>query len=563
MSFVTTAPQMLADAAGNLTNIGSMVEEATTLASFPTTAVAPAGADEVSMMISALFESHGQQFQALAAQGSAFHAQFAQLMGSAGSAYQEAEAAATQLVGSGGAVAGVTGGPLQSLGALATPLQSLGSPLLGSLSNGAPAITGTNPVGTALQPLWTAAEQPVWNGITAIEQPFVPALTQVLGPFGFGSALNGSSMQLLPNVMNSSVSLLVGGTTYPVLGGIFPGLIHGEYYPNLPLGNIGSVFTPEQLFPLTPNLGSLTLGQSISQGVPLLNSAIMQELGQGNNVSVWTTSQSSIVATEEIRNLMAMGSPDTSKLSFILTGNPNNPNGGIFERFTGAYIPGLDAYFNGATPPNSPYMTQIFTNQYDAVGDFPQYPLNVVSDLNAVAGFAIGGDHNYTFPFNYVQLPTSPGYTGDTSYYFALEQDVPLLAPLRIAGTDLGSYIPQAPMLGNATADLLQPDLRVIVDQGYGSNEYANIPTPGSLFVIPNPTTILPDLATGLVQGPQGALHDLGFPVAAPTGYPATPVLNPDLNFDLPQSSVTGLSVLTGAEGDLANAVGLIPPWDM
>jgi hypothetical protein len=80
---------------------------------------------------------------------------------------------------------------------------------------------------------------------------------------------------------------------------------------------------------------------------------------------------------------------------------------------------------------------------------------------------------------------------------------------------------------------------------------------------IPNPTTILPDLATGLIQGPQGTLHDLGFPVAAPSGYPATPVLNPDLNIDLPQSSVTGLSVLTGAEGDLANAVGLIPPWDM
>jgi hypothetical protein len=83
---------------------------------------------------------------------------------------------------------------------------------------------------------------------------------------------------------------------------------------------------------------------------------------------------------------------------------------------------------------------------------------------------------------------------------------------------------------------------------GYGSNEYANIPTPASLLEIPNPFTIGPDLLHGAVQGARGFMADLGYGTA-PTGYPATPLLNPDLNFDLPQSPVTGLSLPTRTEG--------------
>ena len=75
------------------------------------------------------------------------------------------------------------------------------------------------------------------------------------------------------------------------------------------------------------------------------------------------------------------------QLSFMLIGDPNNPVGGILERFPGFYIPFLDVAFNGATPPNSPYPTTIYTIQYDGIADLPQYPLNVVSDLNAFLGY--------------------------------------------------------------------------------------------------------------------------------------------------------------------------------
>jgi hypothetical protein len=37
-----------------------------------------------------------------------------------------------------------------------------------------------------------------------------------------------------------------------------------------------------------------------------------------------------------------------------MIGNPNRPNGGILQRFTGLYVPILDVSFDGATRTDSP-----------------------------------------------------------------------------------------------------------------------------------------------------------------------------------------------------------------
>ena len=397
---------------------------------------------------------------------------------------------------------------------------------------------------------WAAMEF-LWTETTRLEQPLIPLLAAIPG-FNPGPQLPIPPLPTAP--VGQTVALLVGGSDYPVLGSWYPWMIHQLYFPGV--SSYGSIFTPEQFWPLTPQLGALTLGQSIHGGVPLLNQAITAEIANGNKVLVWTTSQSSMVATNEIRNLMAAGSPYTDKLSFILTGNPNNPDGGLVERFVGAYIPGLDLLFNGATPPHAPYHIQIFTNQYDGVSNFPEYPLNVVSDTNAVFGFLFGAHDYAPYTGTPVQLATSPGYTGDTKYFFTLTQNLPLLTPLR-------QYMPQP--YGNALADLLQPDLRVICDMGYGSGEYPNLPTPARLIELPNPFTIGPDLVHGTIQGAEASLVDLGLLPSSyyPIGqYPFSPVLDPGLNFPLPQSQVTGVSLLTGAEGQLMRALGLVPSWD-
>jgi hypothetical protein len=212
-------------------------------------------------------------------------------------------------------------------------------------------------------------------------------------------------------------------------------------------------------------------------------------------------------------------------------------------------------YLNGATPPNSPYPTAIYTNQYDMAGDFPQYILNPVSDINAIMGFFFGA-HIYA-PADLtaaIQLPTSPGYNGQTTYYFTPQQNLPLLAPVR-------NYV--IPPWDDAISDLLTPDLRVLVDLGYASGNYANIPTPGQFFELPDPFTIIPDLVVGAIQGPTAFAVDLGWlpPSMMPTTYPFVPTLDPHLNFPIGQHSVTGVSLITGAEGRLMRSLALIPSW--
>jgi hypothetical protein len=255
-----------------------------------------------------------------------------------------------------------------------------------------------------------------------------------------------------------------------------------------------------------------------------------------------------------------MGSPHASNLSFVLVGDPNNPVGGILARFPGFYIPVLDVAFNGATPPNSPYHTLIYTAQYDGIADAPQYPLNIISDVNALMGYFY--IHN-TYPMltagqvgNAVQLPTSPGYTGNTTYYMLMTQNLPLLQPIR-----------DIPYAGPPIADIFQPDLRVLVDMGYadfgpGAN-YADVPTPAGLFALPNPFTIVPDLALGTVLGPYGAVVEIGVesgltsPAYFPNIYPWVPSINPGLHFSFGQPTTTLLSEMSaGLGGQLRN----IPP---
>ena len=74
------------------------------------------------------------------------------------------------------------------------------------------------------------------------------------------------------------------------------------------------------------------------------------------------------------------------------------------------------------------------------------------------------------------QLPTSPGYTGNTTYYMVLTPNLPLLEPLR---KGIPPYVAAPPPpYGEALTDLLQPDLRVLVDMGYGSGRVRQHPYP-------------------------------------------------------------------------------------
>ena len=93
MSYVTTQPEMLSAAAGDLHGIGSAVSAGNAAAAAPTTGVVPAAADEVSALTAAAFAAQGALYQEVSAQAEAIHQMFvATLQASAGS-YAATEAA--------------------------------------------------------------------------------------------------------------------------------------------------------------------------------------------------------------------------------------------------------------------------------------------------------------------------------------------------------------------------------------------------------------------------------------------------------------------------------------
>ncbi len=92
MSFVVATPDLVEGAAADLAGVRSSLAEAAVTAAGPTTGIAAAAQDEISVAISALFGKWGQEFQALTAQAQAFHQQFVSLMNAGAGAYVGAEA---------------------------------------------------------------------------------------------------------------------------------------------------------------------------------------------------------------------------------------------------------------------------------------------------------------------------------------------------------------------------------------------------------------------------------------------------------------------------------------
>jgi hypothetical protein len=254
---------------------------------------------------------------------------------------------------------------------------------------------------------------------------------------------------------------------------------------------------------------------SAVQGVTILDSAIKDQTAAGDHVVVFGYSQGVAVASQEEAQLAASSNrPSSDQLSFILVGDPSNPNGGINQRFAvpGApfSFPSLGQTFNLAPAASNTYPTAVYTQEYDGFADFPQYPINLLADLNAYVGI-------FTQHFAYadltpqqinsaIVLPTVGDTT--TTYYMIPTANLPLLVPVRLI-----------PLIGNPLADLLQPDLRVLVNLGYGSitNGWspgpANVPTPFGLFPTNiNPVDVLTALAKGIPQGITNALNDLKTP---------------------------------------------------
>jgi hypothetical protein len=366
-----------------------------------------------------------------------------------------------------------------------------------------------------------------------------------------GAGVVGLTAMMHPTVAHADgedIGLVIGASGVPIPGSLYVEAADGQYldnpfthfYPGLtfyqatPTNPFGDgVFTPEGLYPLTgagvhqlylnyptADDGFPALSSSVGQGMAILESTIAGDQAAGDGSTLFGYSQSSTVASYVMQQLDPNGTPQTGALDpqFLLVADPSNPNGGALERFAGfeptsgppvsdpLSLPSLGFVFDSATPSDD-YVTNIYSLEYDGFADFPRYPLNFLSDLNAFLGIAtLHGTYLNGFEpgnggptaeqiANAILLPGSmdSGTADSLTNYYMIDETPPLVA-----------------LLPQPLQDLLGPDLTYLINLGYGDGSLgysvdadspADVPTPFGLFPDVSLSTVLSTLATDTQQG--------------------------------------------------------------
>lgn len=481
MSFLFVGPEAVAAAARGLANIGSTINGANSTAAALTTELAAAAKDEVSTAIAGLFGKYAQEYQALALEAAEFHERFVRTVTAAAGSYLAAE-------------------------------------------------------NTNVAALFQAAQQ---DTLGAINAPAQELLGHALIGSGTGEFAAGAGAAAMLQSMATPVdtTIVLGYTGAPIPSPSFINAVNQLFIqPNLISTKLQTLFTPEQVYPFT-GVRSMTGDASVAQGVQILNNEIQSLYNSGtNSIGVFGYSQGATIASMTMPLLQAEGVP-SSAVHFVLMGD-STPNGGIGERFFGLQMPSLGTTYNGATPSNA-YPTTIYTLEYDMYADFPQYPLNLLADLNVI----VGGVH-----FDYTSLTTSQVQNAIhlttsgptmTNYYMIPVHNLPLLNPVRAI-----------PIFGNPVADLLQPDLTYLVNMGYGDPLYGwstsptNVNTPIGFLPPLQSFEALPGLlVSGAGEGIQSFVGDF-------TGSGPNPVALTSLN------SMTSLLEPSSGTGGSTSSTG-------
>jgi PE family len=374
MSFVIATPDLVQGAAQDVAGIGSSLAEATATAAAPTTGIAAAAQDEVSLAIASMFGNFGHEFQALSTQAQAFHAQFVSAMNAGAAAYVSTEAAnATQqsLAGVGG-----LGNVGQSLSGAVSALQNGSAPalvsgqvqagvqaILGSTAaapTGAPTlIQGINSFGASVAAPYQALVANTATNLGAINStvlahPF-PFLNQVASnqvgfapTFGAGLA---TSLQNFPANVPANIQLAIQGASTFNPGALLQGFV-----------------TQQQGYAFTIGSSLQLAGQDINTGLPTLSAgfqAAFQNLFAGNPIGAYSAIDQALqTAFLPGFNVTEIGSADLFNVV------PIGPLGDLAPIFT---IPGQMAQnFTNLLPAGSipAQIAQNATNLVESITNF-------------------------------------------------------------------------------------------------------------------------------------------------------------------------------------------------
>jgi PE-PPE domain len=285
------------------------------------------------------------------------------------------------------------------------------------------------------------------------------------------------------------------------------------------------VHYPAAWFPVSGPFATDSLNVSLKAGLAALQSDVAGD--PAPVVFGWSQGASVITLYKRYFN-QEYAHPTPGEIAptptYITIGNPDRPNGGMWQSFAPLYIPLIDMPFIGATPTQtagaSPgqITTYDFIQQYDFFGDFPNRPLNLIALANAALGAYWGhGTYGQVSPNDAVLQDN----VGDTAYYMIPQKLLPLLEPLKLIG------VPD-PILA-----VLDAPLRVLVENGYDRTVSPGTPTSASFVPIVHPVRLLEDLALSIPTGLDDGLQEAGFgrpfgtTPAGPYGVGGPPVTLP------------------------------------
>ncbi|MGU3500423.1 PE-PPE domain-containing protein [Mycobacterium sp. C31M] len=283
---------------------------------------------------------------------------------------------------------------------------------------------------------------------------------------------------------------------------------------------------PAQFWPIPlPGWGGLTGDKwdvSTGKGLTGLNSALVNTLAQNppnTPVVLMGYSQGGNIVSRQKRNLAGLPK-DQNYLSFVMIGNSNRPNGGLFERlaFLG-HVPILDATFGLPAPTDTcdHICATDIAFRYDGVADFPLYPLNGLAVLNAIAGFwyvhgtYLAPNENSDvgeLPDDYtpeelaaeIADPDNWDEYGDTRYVTIDTKTLPIVRPF----LEFASFT-KTEFLIKPIVELVSPLLRVLIETGYDRSLSYGVPAPFRLIPRINPVTFAKDVVAAIDEGVQNA----------------------------------------------------------
>ncbi|WP_099037276.1 PE-PPE domain-containing protein [Mycobacterium neglectum] len=375
-----------------------------------------------------------------------------------------------------------------------------------------------------------------------------------------GTAVLGAVTALVAAVSLAATALIVPGTGTPNANGV-GGYMENfrDYYMQEPCANAGGcdvlkgVDYPASFWPIPlpgwcPNLSCDTFNVSVAKGVQNLKTAA--DATTGDFVIAGYSQGARVVSIAKMHYINGDWVGQTPD-AFVFIGNPNRPNGGLLSRLGFLhYIPILNVTTGQPTPTGSTTAfpdgipTEDWAIRWEGIADWPTFLLNPLAVANSILGFSY--DHGTYLAWNEDSDPgeTPAGYTieewealttypllnpgivnyqeyGDTKYYTITPKVLPLVRPLHLI-----------PLIGKPIADLLEPALRVIIEEtGYARGIPFGAPIGTGFIPFFNPITLFLKLIPAVLQGINNFLANFGLtqeisltpPIV--TGPPVSPLM--------------------------------------